>query len=271
MFFRSRGATSPAAQPICLGREDEGGRSARHVATATRPPNRALATTTAADAAASWMGAAANPTSMGTTTGEPPPQPPPGPPYGQQPGWGPPPRQPAASQGPTQRRLWYQRWWAIGTAGFLLGAIVASAGSSNQKPQTVTETRVTERVVWTPECEKIQNQTERGQCERIMAGYNQSLQSATTIVPTTEPKPEATAPPEPTYTDGTYEVGPEIKPGTYKTRAPAGSPCYWARLGDPDGDQIHANHIGEGPMTLRIRSSDKYVELSGGCEWRKVS
>jgi hypothetical protein len=207
----------------------------------------------------------------GPPPGEPPPQPPPGPPYGQQPGWGPPPRQPAAPQGPTQRRLWYQRWWAIGTAGFLLGAIVASAGSSNQKPQTVTETRVTERVVWTPECEKIQNQTERGQCERIMAGYNQSLQSATTIVPTTEPKPEATAPPEPTYTDGTYEVGPEIKPGTYKTRAPAGSPCYWARLGDPDGDQIHANHIGEGPMTLRIRSSDKYVELSGGCEWRKVS
>jgi hypothetical protein len=108
----------------------------------------------------------------GPPPGEPPPQPPPGPPYGQQPGWGPPPRQPAAPQGPTQRRLWYQRWWAIGTAGFLLGAIVASAGSSNQKPQTVTETRVTERVVWTPECEKIQNQTERGQCERIMAGYN---------------------------------------------------------------------------------------------------
>jgi hypothetical protein len=201
-----------------------------------------------------------------------PPQPPPGPPYGQQPGWGPPPPQPAAPQGPTQRRPWYQRWWAIGTAGFLLGAIVASAGSNNQERQTVTTvTKVAERLVWTPECEKIQNQTERGQCERIMAGYNKSLQSATTIAPTTQPKPQSTTQPTPTYTDGMYEVGQEIKPGTYKTRAPAGSPCYWARLGDPDGNNIYANHIGEGPMTLRIRPSDKYVELSGGCEWRKVS
>jgi hypothetical protein len=180
-----------------------------------------------------------------------------------QPGWGPPPQQ------PRQRRPWYQRWWAIGTAGFLLGAIVASAGSSSQEPRTVTETKVTERVVWTPECEKIQNQTERGQCERIMDGYNKSLQSATTVAPATT-RPKATTPPAPTYTDGLYEVGAEIRPGTYKTRAPAGGSCYWSRLGDPDGDQIHANHIGEGPMTLRIRSSDKFVELSGGCEWRKV-
>jgi hypothetical protein len=204
-------------------------------------------------------------------------QPPQGGPPAQQPqpGWGPPPHQPPASQGPTKRRPWYQRWWAIGTAGFLLGAIVGSAGSSNQEAQTVTTatvTKVTERLVWTPECEKIQNQTERGQCERIMAGYNRSLQSATTVAPTTtQPEPKETAPPESTFTDGIYEVGPEIKPGTYKTRAPAGNPCYWARLGDSDGNTIHANHIGEGPMTLRIRSSDNYVELSGGCEWRKVA
>jgi hypothetical protein len=195
------------------------------------------------------------------------PQQPPGPPYGQQPygqqpAWGPQP-----PQGPPQRRPWYQRWWAIGAAGFLLGAIVTSAGSGNQEPQTAT--KVTERTVWTPECEKIQNQTERGQCERIMAGYNKSLQSATTVAPATT-RPKATTPPAPTYTDGVYEVGSEIKPGTYKTRAPAGDSCYWARLGDPDGDNIHANHIGEGPMTLRIRSSDKFVELNGGCEWRKV-
>lgn len=192
-----------------------------------------------------------------------------GPPGQQPPGWGPPPpQQPPAPRRPAERRPWYQRWWAIGTAGFLLGAIVTSAGSNNQALQTAT--KVTERTVWTSECEKIQNQTERQQCERIMAGYNKSLQPATTVAPETT-QPKVTTPPAPTYTDGLYEVGAEIGPGTYKTRAPAGDSCYWARLGDPDGDQIHANHVGEGPMTLRIRSSDKYVELSGGCEWRKVS
>jgi hypothetical protein len=82
-----------------------------------------------------------------------------------------------------------------------LGAIVASAGysnsagSSNQQPQMVT--KVTERLVWTTECEKIQNQTERRQCEGIMAGYSKSLQSATTVAPaTTQPKSTTTAKPQ---------------------------------------------------------------------------
>ena len=87
--------------------------------------------------------------------------------------------------------------------------------------------------------------------------------------------PQATASPPPgpaasTLTDGVYEVHAEIMPGTYKTRAPEGNRCYWARLADPNGDVIFANHGGSGPMTLRVASTDKFVELRGGCAWRKV-
>jgi hypothetical protein len=58
-------------------------------------------------------------------------------------------------------------------------------------------TTIVERSVWTPQCEKIQNQTERGQCERIIAGYNKSLQSATTVAPaTTQSKSTTTAKPQ---------------------------------------------------------------------------
>jgi hypothetical protein len=52
--------------------------------------------------------------------------------------------------------------------------------------------------MWTPEWEEIQNQAERGQCERIIAGYERSLRPATTttVAPTTattrRPRPATT-------------------------------------------------------------------------------
>jgi hypothetical protein len=131
--------------------------------------------------------------------------------------------------------------------GALVGAGSAGGGSDPQAtPRTVTVTSV----VYRPQPTSIQKVPGPGQAT------------------TTTPKP--TAAPAITLGDGVYEVGAEIKPGTYKTRA-EGDPCYWARLADPDGSNILANHIGTGLMTLRVRSSDKYIELSGGCEWRKVA
>jgi hypothetical protein len=88
--------------------------------------------------------------------------------------WGtpPPPRPPTANGLP-----WYQRWWwAVALAAFLLGAAFAGASQHKPEPEIRTVTQVSERPVWTPECEEIPNQSERRQCERIMAGYNRSLQ-----------------------------------------------------------------------------------------------
>lgn len=65
------------------------------------------------------------------------------------------------------------------------------------------------------------------------------------------------------FGEGTYKVGVDIQPGLYKTTVTSGM-GYWARLADPDGDNILANDVKEsGTMYLRIRASDKYVQISG--------
>jgi hypothetical protein len=39
---------------------------------------------------------------------------------------------------------------------------------------------------------------------------------------------------------------------------------YWARLADPDGNNILANDVKtSGTMYLRVHPSDKYVEIRG--------
>jgi hypothetical protein len=134
-------------------------------------------------------------------------------------GWGspPPPRPPRVSGLP-----WYQRWWwAVALAAFLLGVVLAGMGQPEPEPEIRTVTQVSERPVWTPECEEIPNQAERRQCEGIIAGYNRSLQPATTTTDasttattrrprpatttTRRPRPPTTRPPvencDPSYPD----------------------------------------------------------------------
>jgi hypothetical protein len=74
-------------------------------------------------------------------------------------------------------------------------------------------------------------------------------------------------PPKPSYSDGTYKVGREIKPGVYRTR---GQTCYYARLRNLSGDifAIIDNHFGSGRLVMRVYPSDNWVEFDGGCTWR---
>ena len=69
-----------------------------------------------------------------------------------------------------------------------------------------------------------------------------------------------------TFSDGTWAVGEEILPGTY--RSTAGGNCYWAILKGPSGGGI--NNIvenGFGPNATITLSSGQYVEVSGCGEW----
>lgn len=80
-----------------------------------------------------------------------------------------------------------------------------------------------------------------------------------------------TATPTPSFahfSDGTFQVGKDIQPGTYRTRS--GSPgCYWARLSGFGGtvDEIIANDNTDAPAVVTIASSDKGFESRDCGTW----
>lgn len=104
--------------------------------------------------------------------------------------------------------------------------------------------------------------------------------SATDPVPTPSPsigvqssiQPVPSAVPSGSYSDGKYEVGVEIAPGTYKTDGPGQGafPCTWTKYKDATGDfnSITSSDIVEGRDTVTIRSGG-YMEFTGGCVWIK--
>ena len=67
--------------------------------------------------------------------------------------------------------------------------------------------------------------------------------------------------------DGTFLVGEDIQPGTYRTDGEEG--CYWARLSDASGEleSIIANGNPQGPTTVTISTSDAAFETNGCSGW----
>lgn len=70
--------------------------------------------------------------------------------------------------------------------------------------------------------------------------------------------------------DGTFQVGVDVKPGTYVSKKPSGRNCYWARLSGQDGfDSIIDNGNSAGQVVVTIRKTDKFFESSGCSDWTK--
>ena len=68
-----------------------------------------------------------------------------------------------------------------------------------------------------------------------------------------------------TVTDGVYEVGVDMKAGTYKTRG--AKACYYAVQRSADTSDIITNHIGDGQTTVSV-SNGQYLRLDcRGAEW----
>ena len=86
--------------------------------------------------------------------------------------------------------------------------------------------------------------------------------------------PSSTAPAGPGATtmprDGTYKVGVEIQPGTY--RSDGGEYCYWERLRGLGGTSadIIANGAGTGPQEAQIAPSDVAFKTRSCGAWSLV-
>jgi hypothetical protein len=60
--------------------------------------------------------------------------------------------------------------------------------------------------------------------------------------------------------EGTFRVGKEVEPGTYKAAGSSG--CYWARLGSGDTSDIIDNNNADGPVLLTIEPGDFAIEVA---------
>ncbi|WP_328648101.1 hypothetical protein OHS58_10725 [Amycolatopsis sp. NBC_00348] len=69
--------------------------------------------------------------------------------------------------------------------------------------------------------------------------------------------------------EGTYKVGEDMEPGSYKATCTGHG--YWARLRDDSGNDIIANDLktSGGPMRFTTKKGE-YVEISGGCTFTKI-
>lgn len=84
---------------------------------------------------------------------------------------------------------------------------------------------------------------------------------------------------DPGWIAGTYKVGTEIPPGSYKTtgagvKGDALGGCYWARLKDASGEvsSIIANGNLESGASgkLQVKATDTFIEFTGDCAWHKA-
>lgn len=70
--------------------------------------------------------------------------------------------------------------------------------------------------------------------------------------------------------DGTYQVGVDVKPGTYVSSKPDSGTCYWARLKGSDGiGGIIDNDLSSGRTVVTIKKTDKFFETKGCNAWTK--
>ncbi|KOV89177.1 MULTISPECIES: hypothetical protein [unclassified Streptomyces] len=72
--------------------------------------------------------------------------------------------------------------------------------------------------------------------------------------------------------DGEYQVGTDVKPGTYRTTGNADGMCYWERAKDASGelDSLLANDNVSGTSYVTVKPTDKLFKSSGCEDWEAV-
>ena len=100
-----------------------------------------------------------------------------------------------------------------------------------------------------------------------------ATQNQPTQAPTQVPTSKPTAKPAPTFPqfgDGTYQVGKDIQPGTYRTLVSSPG-CYYARLSGFGGTvgEILANNNTDAPAIVTIAATDKGFTSQSCGTWTK--
>ncbi len=95
--------------------------------------------------------------------------------------------------------------------------------------------------------------------------------SAAIAVADPDPAPAPGPPPGPQTTfegNGTYAVGTQIMPGTYRSAGPVeGSACYWKRV---SGEKLVDNAMSKKPQVVKIEAGDTSFRTSDCQQWSKI-
>ncbi|GAA4078291.1 hypothetical protein [Streptomyces shaanxiensis] len=72
--------------------------------------------------------------------------------------------------------------------------------------------------------------------------------------------------------DGDFQVGTDVKPGTYRTTGNTDGMCYWERAKDSSGemDSLLTNDNVTGTSYVTVKATDKLFTSSGCKDWEAV-
>ena len=152
---------------------------------------------------------------------------------------------------PAPRKPWWRRWWAIVIWCFIAFVVVVSIiSAATGSGSTESETRVNAQ----PD--------------------NPSSASA----PVSASSPSSSASPKTSFGNGTFEVGIDIEPGTYRSTGPSSGSapyCSFARLKSAGGGMSDVNNVIDiqnvgGPAVVTIDSTDGGFFSQLCNEWHKA-
>ena len=164
----------------------------------------------------------------------------------------PPPPPPASTRAEQTKPVW-KRWWFWVAAVVVLVVIAGSAGSSPDDSTSAGSTPTTSPSSGSAVGGAVTGQGGGG-AGSDGGGAQGNSDGADTHV---------------SFGDGTWIVGKDIKPGTYRAAAPGGD-CYWERQKDFSGglNSIIANGLATGgPIVVTIEGSDKGFSSNGCGDW----
>jgi len=171
---------------------------------------------------------------------------------------------PPHPQPKTKGSAWWKSRPAIGGAALFLGLVIGAASSNGSTNSTASAGSTPTVTVSVP--------AEGGQAPGPTVTVTAPAPPAKTVQVPGPVKTVTAPPPGPVAAipeDGTWLVGTDIKPGTY--RSSSDGDCYWARLKNTSGDfeAILANGNG-GNQVVTIKTSDKAFESARCAPWTKV-
>lgn len=170
---------------------------------------------------------------------------------------------------------WVKPWMkyvGVGLLGLIIGAAIGGGGATKTKTTTVTKTSpprtVSRTVTVAPDAKTLAKLRSKVSDERATLRETRGKTSDKQAQLRRLTGAVSAAKVNTVSGTGTFLVGSDINPGTYRAAASPG--CYWARLASLDTSNIVDNDNADGPVVVEILASDKAFQTNGCADFHKI-